>query len=77
VDVIDDRLMIDPPPDAMMAGAAYRIDKNTPSRLTEVTRRQSASDVSTIGCGVPIPALGTMMCSPPSSVTVWSTSDLT
>jgi len=35
-------LMMLPPPAAMIAGAAYRMHRNTPSRLTEVTSRHSS-----------------------------------
>src|ERR1700740_1917609 len=42
-------MMIEPPPARRMAGTAYFTDRNTPSRLIAVCRRQSANDISMAG----------------------------
>src|SRR5260370_26948301 len=39
--------MIQPPPARRIGGTPYFTDRNTPSRLTAVWRRQSANDIST------------------------------
>jgi hypothetical protein len=38
IPAIDDRLMMDPPPLATMAGIAYLIPKNTPVAFTAMIR---------------------------------------
>jgi len=40
--------MMELPPARRIAGTAYLTDRNTPSRLTAVCRRQSASDISIV-----------------------------
>ena len=63
---IDEVITIEPPPDLRISGRQYLTDRNTPSRLTAVCRRQSARLISTIdGTMMPMPALATMMSSRP------------
>jgi hypothetical protein len=53
-------MTIEPPPARRIAGTAYLTDKNTPSRLTAVCRRQSANDISIALHRISIPALATI-----------------
>jgi hypothetical protein len=58
-------MMIEPPPARRMAGTAYFTDRNTPSRLIAVCRRQSANDISMALHRMPIPALAIITLSCP------------
>jgi hypothetical protein len=53
-------MMIEPPPARRIAGTAYLTDRNTPSRLTGVCRRQSVNDISIAWHKMPIPAFATI-----------------
>jgi hypothetical protein len=62
-------MMMEPPPVRRISGRECFTERNTPSRLTAVCRRQSASDMSTIdGTDIPMPALETRMSSRPKRV---------
>jgi hypothetical protein len=65
-------MMMEPPPARRMAGTAYFTDRNTPSRLTAVCRRQSASDISIALHKMPIPALATITSKRPKRRSVAS-----
>ena len=54
----------EPPPPLRIAGMQCFTDRNTPSRLIAVCRRQSASVISVIdGTEIPMPAFETSMSS--------------
>src|SRR5215470_3979803 len=61
---VEDVMMMEPPPARRIAGTAYFTERNTPSRLIAVCRRQSASDISIALHRMPIPALAiiTLRC---------------
>src|SRR5258708_10561231 len=65
-------MMMEPPPARRIAGTAYFTDRNTPSRLTAVCRRQSANDISTALHNIPIPALATITSKRPKRRSVAS-----
>ncbi len=53
-------MTIEPPPERRIAGMQCFTDRNTPSRLIAVCRRQSASVISTmVGAPTPMPAFDT------------------
>jgi hypothetical protein len=60
-------MMIEPPPPLLrIAGRQCFTDRNTPSRLIAVCRRQSSSDISVIDdTDIPMPAFDTRMSSRP------------
>ena len=59
-------MMTEPPPVLRIAGRQCFTDRNTPSRLIAVCRRQSASDISVIdGTEMPMPAFETSTSSRP------------
>jgi hypothetical protein len=68
----EDVMMIEPPPARRMAGTAYFTDRNTPSRLIAVCRRQSANDISMALHRMPIPALAIITLSRPKRRSVAS-----
>jgi hypothetical protein len=59
--------MMEPPPARRIAGTAYFADRNTPSRLTAVCRRQSANDISIALHRIPMPALATITSKRPEA----------
>ena len=67
-------MMIEPPPARRIAGTAYFTDRNTPSRLIAVCRRQSANDISMALHRMPIPALAITTLSCPKRRSVASIS---
>ena len=59
-------MTIEPPcPARRIAGMQYFTDRNTPSTLIAICRRQSFSDMSMALPMMPMPALATMMSSRP------------
>ena len=66
-------MMMEPPPARRMAGTACFTDRNTPSRLIAVCRRQSASDMSKIEQAMPMPALENRTSSRPNRFSVSAT----
>jgi hypothetical protein len=59
-------MITEPPPVLRIGGRQCFTDKNTPSRLIAVCRRQSESDISVIvGTAMPMPAFETSTSSRP------------
>gem|GEM_PF-5130724 len=67
----------EPPPRLRIAGKQCFTDKNTPSRLIAVCRRQSSSDMCTIdGTEIPMPALETRISSRPKRCSMSATTSI-
>ena len=68
-------MMIEPPPPLRrIAGKQCFTERNTPSRLIAVCRRQSSSDISVIdGTEMPMPAFDTRMSSRPKRFSISAT----
>src|SRR5262249_37527304 len=62
---VDEMLMMEPPPDARIAGSAHFVPRNTPLTLTAMMRSHSVSLVSSIRARKRMPALLTRTLSLP------------
>ncbi len=67
-------MTMEPPfPARRIAGIQYFTERNTPSTLIAICRRQSASDISIAGPMMPMPALATRISSRPNRFSAVST----